>query len=151
MSSFFYRIPLVAASEKYEYGVYMLNLPKDCYNRFLLSLIEKHLNEPIIYYSFSFLIEKSFWNLSSLLHNLTYCHLNLFLSLSIFSVFLSDFFFFRWLAYKSFLSRFSVFINYIMWSDNLFSVSSCFPCFSWSSLFRVQVFQGLSPGSGPKF
>ena len=139
MSSFFYRIPLVAASEKYEYAVYMLDLLKDCYNRFFLSLIEKHLNEPIIYYSFSFLIEKSFWNLSSLLHNLTYCPLNLFLSLNTFSVFRSDFFF-RWPAYKSLLSRFSVLINYIMWSDNLLSVSSCFPCFSWSSLFRVQDF-----------
>ena len=64
--------------------------------------------------------------------------------------------FFRWLAYKSLLSRFSVLINYVMWSDNLFSLSSCFPCFSWSSLFavrifRFQVFQGLSPGSGSKF
>ena len=54
------RAPLVAASEKYEYTVYMPDLLKDCYNCFLLSLIEKHLNEPIIYYNFSFLIEQGF-------------------------------------------------------------------------------------------
>ena len=78
MNSLFYRTPLMAASEKYEYTVYMLNLLKDCYNCFLFSLIEKHLNEPIIYYNFSFLIEKRFSNFSSLL----------------------------WLAYKSLLSRF---------------------------------------------
>ena len=72
MNSFFDRTPLAAASEKYKYTVYMLDLLKDCYNCFLLSLIEKHLNKPNIYYNFQFLIEKSFWNLSSLLHSLTY-------------------------------------------------------------------------------
>ena len=97
----------------------------------------KHLNEPIIYYSFSFLNEKRFWNLSSLLHNLTNV-LNLFLFMSIFSVFLNDYFF-RWLAVKSLLSRFSLLVNYIMWSCNIFSVSSCSQCFSWSWFFRVQV------------
>ena len=60
MNRFFYRTLLVATSEKYEYTVYMLGLLTDCYNCFLHSLIEKHLNEPIIYYNFSFLIEKSF-------------------------------------------------------------------------------------------
>ena len=39
---------MVAASEKHEKIVYKLDLIKDCYNCFLLSLIEKHLNEPII-------------------------------------------------------------------------------------------------------
>ena len=29
-----------------------------------------------------------------------------------------------------------------MWSSNHFSISSCFPCFSESRFFRVQVFQG---------
>ena len=125
MNSFFYRTPLVAASEKYEYTEYMLDLLKHCHNSFLLSLIEKHLNEPIIYYKFSSLIEKCFWNLASLLHNLTYL-LNLFLFRSTSSVFLNDYFL-RWLADKSLLSRFSVLINYIMWSYNIFSVSSCFP------------------------
>ena len=43
----------------------MLDLLKDCCNCFLLSLIEKHLNEPIIYYNFSFPIKKRFGNLSS--------------------------------------------------------------------------------------
>ena len=60
LNSFFYRTPLVVASEKYEYTIYMLDLLQDCYNCFSLSLIEKHLNEPIIYYNFSFLVEKSF-------------------------------------------------------------------------------------------
>ena len=81
--------------------------------------------------------------------------LNLFLFLSLFSVFLNNCFF-RWLAYKPLLSRFLVLINYIKWSCNLFSVSSCFPRFSWSRLcrvqvFMVQVFQGSSQGSGSRF
>ena len=38
----------------------MVDLLKDCYNCFLLPLIEKHLNEPIIYYNFSFLLRKAF-------------------------------------------------------------------------------------------
>ena len=58
MNSFFYRAPLEAASEKYEYTVYMLDLLKDCCHCFLLSLIEKELNEPIMYYNFLFPIEK---------------------------------------------------------------------------------------------
>ena len=45
------------------------------------------------------------------------------------------------------LNRFSVLINYIVWSSNHFSTSSCF---SGSRFFSVQVFQG--PGlSGFKF
>ena len=56
-----------------------------------------------------------------------------------------DDYFFRWLAYKSLLSRFSLLINYIMSFSNLFSDSSYFPCFSWSRVFRVQGFQGPSP------
>ena len=39
---------------------------------FLFSLVKKYLNEHIIYYNFSFIIEKSFWNLSILLDNFTY-------------------------------------------------------------------------------
>ena len=38
----------------------MLDLLKDSYNCFLLSLIEKHLNEPIIYNNFSFSLRKVF-------------------------------------------------------------------------------------------
>ena len=137
----FYRTPLVATSEKYEYTVYMLDLLKDCYKCFFLSLIEKHRNEPIIYYNFSFVIEKSFWNLISLLHSLTYHFLLLFSST--FSVVL-NYYFFRWLACKSLLSRFLVLINYFMWSYNLFSVSNIFqgPGFSGSRFFRGRV-QGL--------
>ena len=38
----------------------------------LLSFVKKHLNEHIMYYNFSFLIEKSFRNLTGLLHSLTH-------------------------------------------------------------------------------
>ena len=71
--------------------------------------------------------------------------LNSILLLSTFSVFLKSLsnYFFRWLTYKSLLSRFSVLISHTMWPSNLFSVSSCFQRFSWSRFFRVQVFQGL--------
>ena len=41
-------------------------------------------------------------------------------------------------------------ISYNMWSSNHFSISSCFPCFSGSRFFRVQVFQGPGPGSGSR-
>ena len=51
--------------------------------------------------------------------------LNLLLFLSTFSVILNDYFF-RWLVYKSMISRFLVLINYIMWSYNLFSASNVF-------------------------
>ena len=113
MNSFFYRTPLVAASEKYEYTVYMLDLLNDCYNSFLLSLIKKHLNEPIIYHNFLFLIEKKLLKLVRFITQSYLPLLNLFLFLSLFSVFLNNCFF-RWLAYKSLLSRFLVLINYIM-------------------------------------
>ena len=88
---------------------------------------------------------KTFRNLSSLLRNLTYLSLlNSFLFLSRFSVSLKslDNYFFRWFAYKSLLSRFSVLISYNMCSSNHFSISSRFPCFSRSRFFRVLVFQG---------
>ena len=88
---------------------------------------------------------KNFRNLSSLLGNLTYLSLlNSFLSLSRFSVSLKtlDNYFFKWFAYKSLLSRFSVLISYNMCSSNHFSISSRFPCFSESRFFRVQVLQG---------
>ena len=131
----------------------MLDLLKDCCNYFLLSLVKNHLNEHKIYCNFWFLIEKSFRNLSSLLRNLTYLSLlNSFLFLSRFSVSLKslDNYFFRWFAYKSVLSRFSVLINYNMWSSNHFSTSSRFPRFSGSRFFTVQVLQ--DPGfSGSSF
>ena len=128
----------------------MLDLLKDCCNCFLLSLVKKHLNEHIMYYNFSFLIEKSFGNLSSLLHKLIQLSLlNSFLFLSTFSVSLKSLSSFRRFAYKSF-NRFLVLLNYIMSSSNHFSTSSCFPRFSGSRFFRVQVFQ--SPGfSGSRF
>ena len=55
---------------------------------------------------------------------------------------LNDYFIRRFPSYKSVLNRFSVLINCIMWSFNRFSTSSCFPRFSDSRIFRVQVFQG---------
>ena len=93
---------------------------------------------------FDFLL-KNFRNLSSLLRNFTYLSLlNSFLFLSRFSFSLKslDNYFFRWFAYKSLLSRFSVLISYNMCSSNHFPISSRFPCFSRSRFFRVQVFQG---------
>ena len=59
-------------------------------------------------------------------------------------------YFFRWFAYKYLFSRFSVLISYNMWPSNHFFISSCFPCFSVSRFFRVQVFQGPSPRSGSR-
>ena len=88
---------------------------------------------------------KTFRNVSSLLRSLTYLSLlNSLLFLGRFSVSLKslDNYFFRWFAYKSLFSRFSVLINYNIWSSNHFSISSCFPCFSEPRFFRVQVFQG---------
>ena len=78
--------------------------------------------------------------------------LNSFLFSSRFSVSLKslDNYFFRWFAYKSLLSRFSMLMSSNMCSSNHFSISSRFPCFSRSRFFRVQVFQG--PGfQGPGF
>ena len=65
------------------------------------------------------------------------------------------------LAYKSFLSRFSMLINYTMWSSNLFCCIQLFPSFFWVQVFLgpdfsgfrffwVQVFQGSGPGSGSR-
>ena len=120
----------------------MLDLLKDCCNWFLLSLVKKHLNEHIMYYNFSFLIEKSFGNLSSLLHN-QFIAFEFILFLSRFSVSLKSLnnYFFRRFAYKSLLNRFSVLINYVMRSSNLFlhpAVSHVFqgPGFLRSMFFR---------------
>ena len=95
LNSFFYTTPLMAASEKYEYKVYMLDLLKDCCNCFVLSSIEKHLNEPIIYYNFSFLIVKLIKSTQS----------------------------------------------YLLLILQSFSVSSCFPRFSWSRFLWCRFFR----------
>ena len=60
-------------------------------------------------------------------------------------IFCLDNYFFKWLDNKSRFRRFSVLISYNVWSANHFSISSCFPCFSGSRFFRVQV-QGPGPG-----
>ena len=142
---FFYGAPLVAASEMYEYITYMLDLLKDSNNCFLLSLIEKHPNEPIIiYHNFSFLTEKSFGNLSSLLHNLTNV-LNLFLFISTFLVFLNDYFFQMACLQVSYHHIFIVNkLHYVILQ--YFFCIQLFPMF-----FMVLVFQGQSPGSGSRF
>ena len=107
----------MASSGKHEYTVYMLDLLKDCYNCFLLSLIEKHLNSLSLLQFFISYWEK-FLKLVKFITQSYLSLLNFFLFLCTFFVFLNDYFF-RWLAYKSLLSRFPVLINY-MWSYNLF-------------------------------
>ena len=136
MNSFFYSTPLVAVSEKHEYTAYMLDLLKDCYNCFLLSLIEKHLNEPIIYYNFSFLITQSYLSL-----------LNLLLFLSTASVILNDYFFQMAGLHVSAKQIFSVNKLYYVILQSFF----CIQCFSWSRFFRVQVFQRPSQWPGVRF
>ena len=134
----------------------MLDLLKDCWNCFLLSLVKNHLNEHIIYCIFNLIV--SYWErFKKLLKIITQPYLSLlnpFFLLSRFSVSLKSLnnYFFRRFACKSILNRFSVLINYIMWSSNYFSTSSCFLRFSGSRLFRVQVFHcpGFS-GSGSRF
>ena len=130
----------------------MLDLLKDCCNCFLLSSVKKHLNEDIIHHNFAFLIEKKFQKLIKFVTQSYLSLLKSFLFLSRFSVSLKSLnnYVFRKFAYKSLLNRFSVLINYIMWPFNHFSTSSCFPRFSRSRFFRVQVFQGLG-SSGSRF
>ena len=70
--------------------------------------------------------------------------MNSFLFLNRFSVSLKSLnnYFLRGFAYKSFLNRFSVLINNIMWSSNHYSTSSCFPRFSGPRFSSFPVFQG---------
>ena len=118
---------------------------QSAYGKYFTHLVKKHLNKHIIYYNFSFLIEKSFWNLSSSLHNLaSLILLNSFslLLLSTFPLFLKslDNYFFRWLANKSLLSRFSVLMNYIKCACNLFLDPVVSHVFKVWVFFRVQLF-----------
>ena len=137
----------------------MLDSLKDCYSYFLPSLIKKHLNEHITYNNFSFLTDQSFWNLSSLLHNLTYLSLlNSFLFLSTFSVFLENLnnyfpnglltslFSVNKLYYVVFLSFFCIQLFPTFFRVLVFQG----PGFLGSRFFRLQVF--LGPGfSGSRF
>ena len=115
-------------------------------------LVKKHLNVHSICYNVSFLIEKNFWNLTSLLHNLIYLLLLnsfLLLVLSTFTVFLKslnyNFFSDGWLT-SLFLQNFSVIINFNMYSYNLFFCIQRF-----LTLFMSQVFQGPGfSGSGSR-
>ena len=96
---------------------------------------------------------KIFRNLSTLLRNLTYLSLlNSFLFLSRFSVSLKSLnnYFFRWFAYKSLLSRFSVLISYIYGLLIIFpypAVSHVFQGLGFSgSRFLGSRVQGPGPG-----
>ena len=53
-------------------------------------------------------------------------------------------YFSRMFAYKSFINRFSMLMNYILWFSNHFSTSSYFPRFSGCRFFIIQVHQGPS-------
>ena len=131
-----YRKPLVAASKKYEYTV-NVRFTQGCIC-FVLSLVKKPLNEHIIYLQFFIF----YWE--NLLKPIKLITQSCLFVASEFFFILTHIFrlrknasvtiFFRWLAYKSFHSRFSVLINYTIWSLNIFSSSSCFPRFSLSLL-----------------
>ena len=115
----------------------------DCALSLWVSL-KKHLNVRSVYYNVSFLSEKSFWNLSSLLHNLTYLSpLNSFLLLvlSTFHVFLKNFnnYFFRWLVYKSLLEEF-YYDNKIYYM--VFQSFFCIQLFFMSRVFQGSGFSG---------
>ena len=109
-----------------------------------------------MYYNFSFLIEKVL-ETYQVYYTILFITFEIFLTLSRFSVSLKSLnnCFIRGFPCKSLLNRFSLLLNYIMWSFNHFSISSCFPRFSGSRLFRFQPFQGpgfSEPGfSGSKF
>ena len=88
------------------------------------------------------------WNLSSLLHNLTYISIfDSLLFLIIFSVFRRNINnFFKWLAQSLFLADFQYLWNHTTWSCNWFSASSyfftCIYSFSGSGFFRIQISLG---------
>ena len=107
---------------------------------FFTSFGKKHLNEYIIYYNFSFLIEKALRNKFITQSYLSF--LNSFLFLSRFSVSLKSLksYFFRRFAYKSLLNRFRVLINYVMWSSSSFFYNKLFPTFFMFRFFWVQIF-----------
>ena len=125
-----------------QYTVYMLDLIKDCYNCFSLS-IEKHLNLPQFFISYW---EKFLELIKFITIVLIYC---LWIFLSTFSVFLNDYFF-KWLAYKSLLSRFSVLINYMCDLTIFFPYPAVFDVFHGSGYLRSRFFrvciQDLVPG-----
>ena len=131
-------------------------IPKTIWNRiiaFFYLLIrkdithlgKKHLNEHIICYIFSFLIDKSLINFIKFI---TQSYLfTAFEFIFTFSVFLKspNNYFFRWLTYKALLSRFSVLINF-----SILCGLPIFFCIHPPTFFIVLVFQG--PGfSGSRF
>ena len=126
-----------------EYTVYMLDLLRDFYNCFLLSLIEKHLN---LQKFFIFYWEKFLKLIKFITILLIYCF---WILLSTFSVFLNDFFF-RWLAYKSLLNRFSVLI--ILCDLTIFYLyPAIFDVFHGSGFLRSRFFRVHIPGLVPGF
>ena len=114
-------------------------------------MVKKHLNEHISTTIFHFLLKKVL-ETYQVYYTILFIPFEFIFILSRFSVSLKSLnnYFFRTFPYKSLLNRFSVLINYYMWSLNHFSTSSCFPRFSGFRFFRVQIFQG--PGfSGSRF
>ena len=126
-----------------EYTLYKLDLLTDYYNWFLISLIEKHLNLPQFFISYW---EKFLELIKFITIVLIYC---LWIFLSTFSVFLNDYFF-KWLAYKSLFSRFSVLINYMCDLTIFFPYPAVFDVFHGSGYLRSRFFsvciQDLVPG-----
>ena len=131
----------------------MVDLLKDCYNCFLLSLIEKHLNEPISYYNFSFFYWEKFLKLIKFITKSYLLLLNLLLFLSTFFCHpFSDgffFFFFFWWFSDCFQMAclevsakliFSVNQLYYMILQSFF----CIQHFFRVQVFMVQVFLGPS-------
>ena len=115
-------------------------------------LVKKHLNVHSVYYNVSFLIQKRFWKLSSLLHNLSYLSLSdsfLLLVLSTFPVFFKSF--------KNYIFQMScrilVFYNelyYVVFQSFFFFFCiQLFPTFFMSKVFQGPGFSVWVQGPGP--
>ena len=97
---------------------------------------------------FHFLLRRKVFETYQVYYSLTYCFRICYPWTHFLSYSMAIFF--RWLDYKSLLSRFSALINYIVWSYNLFFCIQLFPTFFMVQVFMVLVFQG--PGfSGSRF
>ena len=131
-NTFFYWIPMVTASVKYEYTV-NARFTQECYNCFSPSLVKKHLSERIIF-NFFFI---SYWE--------KFLKFVKFIFIAIeFIAYLSHIFCLPKKPQELFfqvasLEVSSVLINCTMWASNLFSASSFFPRFSRFKFFWIQV------------
>ena len=121
----------------------MLDLIKYCYNCFLLSLIQKHVNELQFFISNR---EKFSKLIKLILHNLTYLSLLYsFLFSSTFSIFLKTVFFLH--PAVSHIFQGPALSGSWFFRVQFFQV----PGFSGFRFVRVQVFQGLGQGYGSRF